>query len=170
MLLELEGYWNIERQITGSCEANFSGYGLFTYQGSNVLNYREEGSLSLNGSFYDCERSYVFRQLAPLCLAIYFPDGREFLRLDFGDDLRSCGTHVCGRDIYQASYHFLEAETLETRIAVVGPNKDYLISSLLQKKSVKAAVGKVISCQTFATILNLSPTNAKLRWSMNVLS
>jgi hypothetical protein len=133
MLPELQGHWSIERRITGSSEASFSGYGLFTYQRPSVLNYREEGRLSLNGGLYECRRSYVFQQLSSQCLAIYFPDGCEFVRLDFGQDLKSSGTHVCGADIYQVGYHFVNRDTLETQILVTGPAKNYVIFSCFRR-------------------------------------
>lgn len=108
----------------------------------NSLRYREEGVLQrIDGHHFDGYREYDF-VLRGQAIEMLFRDpvsfGNRYVLLDFNktsdnDILAAQDDHPCGNDMYHHRMLWHHADHFETRIKVVGPNKDYELHTLYHR-------------------------------------
>jgi len=66
-------------------------------------------------------------------LCKYFADGRLFYVLDIQGN-KAYGEHLCGLDLYQAEYSFIDEENFLLEYKTKGPNKDYKIFTMYKRR------------------------------------
>jgi hypothetical protein len=141
----LEGTWALRREISGeggSRSGEMLGRAIFSPLRPGVLHYREDGRLELaSGYAGDACREYYYL-LEPDHIHVTFADAppgeRTFLRLRprptvGGAGHRADDIHYCGRDVYTGAYDFASAGRLVLTMAVRGPEKDYVIRTVLTR-------------------------------------
>lgn len=149
---------------TTSLSGRLAGMATFTRIDAASMAYMETGELLLrDGTRLKAVRRYVYRMETDGACVIEFADGpdsgRRFLRFsqalsenaaekaaaEASGSWTVADDHLCGRDLYQAEYRFLnfttgpsaaqacEKPVLLQRTLVSGPRKDYAIVSRLQR-------------------------------------
>tara|TARA_R110001583_G_scaffold96819_3_gene241350 strand:+ start:59878 stop:60345 length:468 start_codon:yes stop_codon:yes gene_type:complete len=139
----LSGDWGLRRTMGEM--GTFAGTARFyTAPDSpeNSLRYREEGVLQrIDGHHFDGYREYDF-VLRGQAIEMLFRDpvsfGNRYVLLDFNktsdnDILAAQDDHPCGNDMYHHRMLWHHADHFETRIKVVGPNKDYELHTLYHR-------------------------------------
>jgi len=138
----LRGRWHLERhladQLTGIC-GTFTGDAEFAATGDrSVLRYTERGELRFGGHAGPAFRSLVCMGLPGGAVDVRFADGRPFYRLDLASG-RWRAKHVCaGRDDYVVTFQVLSPDLLEERWRAVGPGKDYVTTTVLERMAVSS--------------------------------
>jgi len=137
----LPGLWDLDRTISGG--GTMLGKAEFSARTPGVLHYLETGELSLNSGYVGKVHREYFYCLEEDHIHVSFADAapgeRTFLRLrpgaaDLGGDLQAHDTHYCGNDVYEASYSFESARRIVVAIQVTGPEKDYVIRTVLTRQ------------------------------------
>ncbi len=120
-----------------------SGFGVFLPLSPRILEYREEGVLTLNSGgtcnafrrlFYCLESAHILIRFRPTS-----HEGDILFRLPVAQTDASlwplCAedTHHCGQDTYHGIYRFETPIRISIAIAVRGPKKNTQISTLLLK-------------------------------------
>jgi len=129
----LEGSWELRRSIPNY--GNMEGMATFTKGGTDILNYKETGTMELtNRKKFTAYREYQYRY-EDGTIAVFFRDndraGQLFHVLKFageGSEGESTATacHVCKEDIYNAMYYFYgQEDRFNLTYQVKGPLKDY---------------------------------------------
>lgn len=140
----LAGDWVVRRRFEGSYSGTFSGKANFTPQADKFWTYRytEQGELTDSaGKTFDAKQSYLYR-LAEGKLQVLKREASDWMvmhDLDFvvEDDGKATASHVhlCGQDHYAATYRIdLNGNGWEIAYTVSGPNKDYRIESLFERR------------------------------------
>jgi hypothetical protein len=146
----LRGDWNVERQIsdhrTGQVgffrgRASFrSGAAELTQESGQagepgqaepdgqVLAYQEDGELRFGSHRGPASRSLLYLGLADGSADVRFADGREFYRLDLRSGACSA-RHPCRADQYLATVTRLSPDSFTETWRVVGPAKDYELTT-----------------------------------------
>lgn len=132
-----EGLWKIQRVI--STGEKMAGTATFKPCAENpdTLKYHERGQLTTpSGIKFDVFRDYEYRfDQKSNAIDVLFSDGRHFHTLIFGHCLKEAqGHHLCIKDNYNARYQFIDPETFELSYQVIGPKKDYSITSQFTKQ------------------------------------
>ncbi|MEP3345455.1 MAG: DUF6314 family protein [Litoreibacter sp.] len=132
---QFEGKWKLARVIEdrrNGFEGRFSGYATFTRSGPLELQYVEEGELVYGKQpAMIATRRYTWRGFEGEDagkIAVEFEDGRPFHNIAL-DRLMPDDDHHCDPDYYQVSYDFMHWPKWETDWRVLGPSKDYRMSS-----------------------------------------
>ncbi|MCZ6886558.1 MAG: DUF6314 family protein [Rickettsia endosymbiont of Ixodes persulcatus] len=78
------------------------------------------------------EYRYVFKNSN---ITKYFiaPENSLFYRLDFIDNAKAIGSHLCDKDQYDATYIFLTPDSFTLSYQVLGPQKDYNINTVFNR-------------------------------------
>ena len=146
----LQGDWRLERNMGDM--GHFTGTARFfnaVDSAANSLRYREEGVLHrFDGQKFDGYREYDF-VLHEDAIELLFRDpvsfGNRYVLLHFSpqaDDARNNEAenglsaqdhHPCGNDIYHHRMFWQDTDHFETKIKVVGPNKDYELHSVYRR-------------------------------------
>jgi hypothetical protein len=138
---QLAGEWELRRTMSGA--GSMSGRAVFTPLRPGVLHYREDGRLELaSGHVGEAYREYYYlleHDHIHVTFADAPPGERTFLRLRPLPVAGCAGsqahdTHYCGRDVYTGTYDFESAGRLVVTIAVRGPEKDYVIRTVLTRR------------------------------------
>lgn len=130
------GEWLVERVITPG--GSFEGKAVFERKADGVLDYKEEGRLTLdNGKVLKPTKSYQWR-LESGSIVIYFNDGvtkgELFHRLEFTNDASATAKHLCSPDTYNSEYGFADMpRSFTITHEVDGPNKRYVSVSAFTK-------------------------------------
>jgi hypothetical protein len=139
----LEGSWTLSRAMEGF--GKMTGVGVFRPLSPRVLEYREEGVLTLNsGGTCNAFRTLFYCLEGARILIRFRPSSQE------GDilhglrvaqtgaslwPLNADDTHHCGQDAYHGIYRFETPIRISIAIAVRGPKKNTLINTLLLKSA-----------------------------------
>lgn len=123
----LEGRWKFKRAIPehGTVE------GLATFEklnddSTNVLRYKEDGTFqTLEKKVFNVSREYEYR-LNDEKISVYL-ENRLLHDLEFKTPVTAVGTHLCGGDVYDATYDFVDSQNFELVYRVIGSNKNYSI-------------------------------------------
>ncbi|WP_254424142.1 DUF6314 family protein [Thalassospira marina] len=146
----LQGTWALERAMGEM--GQFSGNARFFIapdSAENTLRYREEGVLHRqDGQKFDGYREYDF-VLQGNAIEMLFRDpvsfGNRYVLLNFSqnapgdaannpeDSFAAQDHHPCGNDLYHHRMFWYDDDHFETRIKVVGPNKDYELHTVYHK-------------------------------------
>jgi hypothetical protein len=124
------GRWSLARRIE-DLRAGQSGtlHGEARFEPApGGLAYREEGVLHLGGARFASSRSYLWLESGFNVIEVRFADGRFFHRF-CSDEVRPAAVHDCGDDQYRVRYDFRRWPRWRAEWRVVGPRKDYGISS-----------------------------------------
>jgi hypothetical protein len=143
----LSGVWSIDRSIEPG--GRFEGRAVFRPDGPDRLAYEEHGDMILaDGNRFEATRRYVYDWIGDGIhgrIVVRFDDGPNrgnvFLSLDLqsADDAarpieaRDC--HLCGKDVYDAVYRFVDANRFEFTCRVRGPRKDYVLRTAYNRMS-----------------------------------
>lgn len=135
ILQDLRGAWILRRDIRPGV-AHLHGDAVFAPAGEGALAYRESGILTLaNGGEFSSYRQYLYRSSGD-CVVVEFADGpdigKQFLSLRFSRTdsvVEASDVHICGDDIYHATYSILGPTAFEVIITVQGPAKAYELVS-----------------------------------------
>jgi hypothetical protein len=138
----LRGAWRLDRQLTdhrSGCRGTFTGEAEFAVTSEPaVVNYTEQGRICFGGHQGPAFRMLVFRGLPGGSVDVRFADGRPFYRLDLATG-RWRAKHVCaGRDDYVVTFRVLSPDLVEERWRAVGPDKDYVSLTVLERIAVSS--------------------------------
>lgn len=132
----LTGRWRIKRAITDRKGPNgvFSGCARFEAAGPDVLDYVEEGTLSLSDMAMKATRRYRWHTPSPLTAEVYFDDGRFFHSIQLR---KGCAEtrHFCAPDTYHVGYFFTGKDCWTQQWCVSGPRKDYVSDTVFSRIS-----------------------------------
>ncbi len=131
------GTWCLKRVLGNQGTAR--GVAEFTLTDPDVLHYREELIVHYRGraSLHHAYKDYVYRYNARSDqLVKQFSDGQIFYDLDVKFGLRKAyGNHLCGQDMYHATYNFADDDNSFTlSYGVHGPKKAYVIGTCYERK------------------------------------
>jgi hypothetical protein len=133
----LPGDWALSRTVSHG--GIVRGRAEFSPRAPRVLHYRESGRLTLSSGYSgEISRQY-FYVLEDDHIHVTFADAapgqRTFLRLRpaaGGSGFHASDTHVCGRDVYAATYG-IESQRVVMTIHVSGPREEYVIRTVLTR-------------------------------------
>ncbi|MFD1194249.1 DUF6314 family protein [Seohaeicola saemankumensis] len=129
-LMDFEGRWRLDRQITDTrgADALFTGWAVFAADAEG-LDLHEAGRLELKGQGgFQAERRYLWRQDGA-GIAVLFADGRAFHRFDPAART-ALADHWCDPDTYEVRYDFSGWPVWRAEWRVTGPRKDYVMTSV----------------------------------------
>ncbi len=145
LFLSLVGSWQFERSLTSHNDNQPSGVvcGMASFKrvSETTLHYFEQGHFTTNSQqTFSVTQRYAYCLLEDGAMCKYFLETDDRLRLFYplefllkeGGALTAKGQHLCGKDEYQASYLFPEADNVshfELGYWVKGPAKDYVSST-----------------------------------------
>ncbi|KIJ88634.1 DUF6314 family protein [Rickettsia asembonensis] len=134
IFLRLSGKYRINRIID-----NY-GYGegiaYFLLKSLNELIYKEELQIHYNDYDHQILANKEYRYiLENNNIVKYFAKAENslFHSLDFIDNSRATGSHLCGSDEYNATYIFLNPDSFTLNYRVLGPQKDYNINTVFNR-------------------------------------
>lgn len=146
-LVQFVGKWQLERTIIdhrNDLNGQMSGSAHFTPLDADALKYEEEGQLVYGAQpAMFATRRYVWRsstaskltnaeQNSAVKVGVEFEDGRPFhtilLDRSMPDDI-----HHCDPDVYHVSYDFTRWPEWQSVWRVVGPAKDYRMTSVYSR-------------------------------------
>lgn len=129
-LADFLGVWRVERTINdvrAGRTLHAEGQAEVSFTGDSYI-YQEELRLIVPGQApMTATRSYLWKQ-AENGVAIHFDDGRYFHHLRLGQAGPS-DHHACDPDSYDVRYDFSQWPEWQTTWRVVGPRKDYVMTS-----------------------------------------
>ena len=136
-----EGEWTIERAIEdvrAGRSGRFAGRAAFRPAAGGGLDYREEGTLLLDGApAMAASRDYLWRDGGDGVIEVRFGDGRFFHR--FRPDAPSpADVHLCDPDTYRVRYDFGRWPLWAAEWRVTGPRKDYAMTSVYRRPAATA--------------------------------
>jgi hypothetical protein len=131
----LEGTWKLSRIIPN--QGSVEGVAHFKKDPSypDILFYREEGVFTFSdGNQYAISQEYEYRYSKEK-ISVYFVRDRDRLLhyLEFTEPNKASGMHLCGCDIYFATYEFKLPSEFELMYDVQGPKKNYRIQTVFEK-------------------------------------
>ncbi|GHE75723.1 hypothetical protein GCM10017786_00640 [Amycolatopsis deserti] len=129
----LPGQWTITRNLPGV--GRMTGSARFHAAGPDLLHYREDGRLTLDGGqTLEVYREYHYR-LEPGLIRICFaePGPPRTLHVLRFDGVAASDVHLCGQDTYAGHYEFPEDNRFTVGMRVTGPQKDYVIETTYER-------------------------------------
>lgn len=136
-LFDFEGSWHLRRSIQDAhAQKRGTLEGRLTFTRSpeedGSLHYHEEGALSYGDAPpLTASRSYVWIEERGE-IAVQFSDGAPFHKFSLRHTMPEA-THFCDPDMYYVSYDFSKWPTWRSIWRVVGPRKDYRMTSILHR-------------------------------------
>lgn len=137
VLKYFQGSWRLRREV--SDQPLMTGIAEFTpsLSKNNQLDYIEKLSWpGPGGQPIHAQRAYTYRQ-TETGLVIDFADGVStgelFLAFDFERAHELTSHHLCIADHYDGRFVFHSADRFELSFQVVGPHKDYQITTLFER-------------------------------------
>jgi hypothetical protein len=127
-LLDFEGCWLLERSISDNLSktsSHFSGRAELTRDALG-LKYTERGVLMVGDIRVPAERKYFWRWTEG-AISVFFEDGRPFHTFDPRGYCTA--EHWCDPDHYKVFYDLDDWPMWRTVWTVVGPRKNYVMSS-----------------------------------------
>ena len=146
----LGGLWTFQRRLISQTPAQslitVTGEARFLPVAADAWLYEETGEAVANGGRHRCSQKYHYRRDAlsgriRVFFALGERAGKHFYDLLFDDATRPIhharGQHLCGRDLYEASYafHLADAELGSWFLTyhVRGPQKHYTSRTYLRR-------------------------------------
>ena len=126
---DFEGAWRLERHIVHAdgSEARFDGKAVWQREG-DLLRYTESGVLEMPGRPpMRAGRAYLWGP----DLTVRFEDGRLFHRVPAAGGRAE---HRCDPDHYSADYDFTAWPLFRVVWHVIGPRKDYVMTSVYSRR------------------------------------
>lgn len=126
-LIDFMGHWTLTRSIAHAdgTEGRFEGTAVWTPDGEGAR-YHETGHLILPQARFAAERRYTW----DADLNVFFEDGRFFHAVPrVGGE----AAHWCDPDQYDVSYDFSTWPRWSCRWQVLGPRKNYVMTSVYQR-------------------------------------
>jgi len=132
------GHWTVQREISGF--GNIVGQAAFQNHEDEAhwLDFQE--AMVLPGAKENkpnAFRRYTYRMTAT-GFDIYFSDGATdgalFLSFEFTQASKLTSHHLCIKDHYDATFEFLSDTEFQLSFSVVGPKKDYSITTRFTKQ------------------------------------
>eukprot|EP01132_Coremiostelium_polycephalum_P003986 gene3986-4987_t len=106
----------------------------------NTYKYNEEGILKQSdGNSFNVTQRYIYRYNKDddkICVLFDEKPERLLHSLDFINSSLAMGHHLCGSDHYDATYQFISPREFKLTYSVVGPRKNYKISTIFIKVSI----------------------------------
>ncbi|KAK5579355.1 hypothetical protein RB653_009037 [Dictyostelium firmibasis] len=102
----------------------------FSYQ------YQEEGILKQpDNTEFNVSQRYIYRFKDDI-ITVYFDEKPErlFHTLNFDNSSLAKGHHLCGKDTYDSIYQFVSPKEFKLIYSVLGPKKNYKITTTFIKK------------------------------------
>ncbi|MEY4463489.1 MAG: hypothetical protein RLZZ81_460 [Pseudomonadota bacterium] len=130
----LPGKYRINRIIDN--HGYGEGVAYFLPKSLNELIYKEELKIHYNDSDHQILASKEYRYiLEDDNIVKYFAEAENnlFYRLDFIDDSRATGSHLCDKDEYNATYIFLNPDSFSLNYKIFGPQKNYNINTVFNR-------------------------------------
>ncbi|MFP3012229.1 MAG: DUF6314 family protein [Rickettsia sp.] len=130
----LSGKYRINRIIDNYGYGEGMAY--FLPENLNELIYKEELQIHYNDYDHQILANKEYRYiLENNNIVKYFAKAENslFHRLDFIDNSRAIGSHLCGSDEYNATYIFLNPDSFTLNYQVLGPQKDYNINTVFNR-------------------------------------
>lgn len=131
-----EGEWTVERTIAdvrAGRSGRFSGRAAFRPAAEGGLDYREEGTLVLDGAApMTATRDYLWRDGGGGVIEVRFGDGRFFHRF-LPEEPTPADVHRCDADTYRVRYDFARWPLWRAEWRVTGPRKDYAMTSAYRR-------------------------------------
>jgi Family of unknown function (DUF6314) len=130
----LVGEWDVVRQIAdhrSGLAGSFRGRACFRppSPGSPVLEFTEQGELQFGGHRGPAGRSLRYYGREDGGADVRFADGRDFYRLDLRAGICEA-VHPCRADRYAVTVTRLSADSFTEVWQVVGPAKDYDLTTV----------------------------------------
>lgn len=129
----LEGRWRLERRSSNG--PHFSGEAVFSRSDDAGYLLREEGSLRLaDGEVLSARREWLWHLTDTGEIEIRYPPDaggglyHRFRPFEQNDFWTGEADHLCGRDVYRATYRLGEDELVIFH-TVKGPAKDYQLDA-----------------------------------------
>ncbi|MBI2707255.1 MAG: hypothetical protein HYX35_02945 [Proteobacteria bacterium] len=133
-----QGTWTLERTTNGFGKMQgTASFFPFSDQLPALL-YREEGTfLTPQANLFDFYKEYIYF-FNHEQIEVYFASGETkqdlFLSLTASPkDDSATGTHLCEKDLYLATYRFLDNDTFTLHYDVKGPKKDLKIETYFKR-------------------------------------
>jgi hypothetical protein len=137
----LTGHWILNRTIAGF--GKMDGGAIFTPLNPWTLQCREQGEMCLDsGSSFSAYRESLYSlEEDHIAIRSQSPQATETLLFRLRPERTgrgiwpayANGIHYCGRDTYAAEYRFESPDRFMVKIDVRGPQKDFVIETLLTK-------------------------------------
>ncbi|WP_342269860.1 DUF6314 family protein [Rickettsia endosymbiont of Orchestes rusci] len=120
------------------------GVAYFLKNDTDSLLYKEELEINYHTIDYKIaavkEYQYIFEDNKITKYFISKENNNLFYQLNFTAHsllLQATGIHVCNQDRYEATYTFLESDSFILNYQILGPEKDYTITTDFRKIEVK---------------------------------
>ena len=129
-LTDFLGTWSLSRVIRhgDGASGTFEGSATIERDGAGAL-YSERGWLEMPGQGrFQAERRYRWDD----ALRVYFEDGRFFHQIPVEGGATG---HWCDPDQYDVTYMFDDWPDWSSRWTVIGPRKNYVMTSRYSRKS-----------------------------------
>lgn len=131
-LEDFAGRWCLTRRIEdrrAGVSGQFCGVATFVAD-ADGLTLRESGTLSYGGAApMQAERRYLWRAEGA-GIAVFFADGRPF---HWFSAAKPRAHHDCAPDRYDVAYDFSAWPRWQSRWAVSGPRKEYVMVSFFER-------------------------------------
>ncbi|HJD59231.1 MAG TPA: DUF6314 family protein [Rickettsia endosymbiont of Omalisus fontisbellaquei] len=134
IFLKLSGKYRIKRIIDN--HGYGEGVAYFLPESLNELIYKEELKIHYNDYDHQIPANKEYRYiLENNNIVKYFAEAENnlFYRLDFIDDSRATGSHLCDKDEYNATYIFINHNSFSLNYKIFGPQKDYNINTVFNR-------------------------------------
>jgi Family of unknown function (DUF6314) len=134
----LRGHWQIERELvdhrTGT-RGRFTGSAAIipAGDGDDLASYTEQGELRFGPHTGPAQRILGFQARPDGTIQVRFADGRPFYVLDLRPG-HCQAEHPCHADRYRLTHVVHNADLIEERWQVSGPDKDYHATTRLRRK------------------------------------
>ena len=139
LYLIFSGQWSVSRQLNGTLF--FEGDALFVSTKNGPIKYTEKGTVTHpNGHVGLGQRTYYFLiEDSGFFFSAYFDDqcAQIFHSVKVernNGEYVGQGNHKCLEDLYTSRYRFTSIHRWEWEHQVVGPKKNYLITSQYRRK------------------------------------
>jgi hypothetical protein len=139
----LSGHWILNRAIAGF--GKMDGRAIFTPLNPWTLQCREQGEMRLeSGSSFSAYRDlFYLLEEDHIAVRSQLPQATETLLFRLRPERTGPGIwpacandiHYCGRDTYAAEYRFESPDRITIKIDVRGPQKDFVIETLLTQSN-----------------------------------
>jgi len=130
----LSGKYSVKRVISN--HGYGEGVAYFLLNNLNELLYKEELKIQYSDYNYQMpttkEYKYIFAD-GNIEKHFVVPENNLFYQLDFIDDIKAVGSHLCGEDQYNATYVFLNPNFFTLNYQILGPQKNYNIQSIFKR-------------------------------------
>ena len=123
----LEGRWHLVRWVQPAGDApagHFHGGATFSAREPTVLDYFEQGELTIGGRVLEARRQLVYRLLTPSSAEVRFANGAYFHALNLSSG-SARASHRCASDFYFGRFLVVSKDVLVVCWRVIGREKSF---------------------------------------------